>query len=279
MDLSALIFVALAVAWAAYLVPKAIKHHDEVQRTRSVERFSRTMRVLARREPVSSRDSRLVVTPGRAPSVPVIETKGPAPTVVVVAARRAAANRAARRRRNVLSVILLGLVVVTALAAASVFSWWYVAVPGAVLVAWLVACRLMVRQERGLPLAKPSRPARTTPAAPGRVVAVEDAPTTDVPVVPAALPQDDEHAPVAAAPDVVVQDPSMWDMVPVTLPTYVSKPAAARRTVQTIDLDSTGVWTSGRTDEDAAIARAADESAREEQGRGDNGEQRRAVGS
>ena len=47
--------------------------------------------------------------------------------------------------------------------------------------------------------------------------------------------------------------------MPVTLPTYVTKPAAARRTVRTIDLDSTGVWTSGRTDADSQIAREADE--------------------
>ena len=30
MDLSGLIFVALAVAWAAYLIPKALRHHDDV---------------------------------------------------------------------------------------------------------------------------------------------------------------------------------------------------------------------------------------------------------
>ena len=38
MDPSALIFVALAVAWAVYLLPKALKHHDSVQRGRSVRR-------------------------------------------------------------------------------------------------------------------------------------------------------------------------------------------------------------------------------------------------
>ena len=87
MDPSALIFVALAVAWAVYLVPKALRHHDEVQRSRSVDRFSKTMRVLARREPVSRRDARLVVSPGRArPRCPVVETKGPAPKVATVAA-------------------------------------------------------------------------------------------------------------------------------------------------------------------------------------------------
>ena len=66
MDLSGLIFVALAVAWAAYLIPKALRHHDDVVRGRSVDRFSQSMRVLARREPVSARMARLVVTPARA---------------------------------------------------------------------------------------------------------------------------------------------------------------------------------------------------------------------
>ena len=61
-----MIFVALAIAWAVYLIPKALRHHDEVASSRSVDRFSDTMRVLARREPVNRRDARLVVTPGRA---------------------------------------------------------------------------------------------------------------------------------------------------------------------------------------------------------------------
>src|SRR6478609_8787951 len=58
--MSALIFVALAVAWAVYLVPKALKHHDEVARSRTVDRFSQTMRVLARREFVDTKTARLV---------------------------------------------------------------------------------------------------------------------------------------------------------------------------------------------------------------------------
>ena len=70
MDLSGLIFVALALAWAAYLIPKALKHHEDVVRSRSVDRFSDRMRVLARREPVDRRNARLVVTPGR-PAVQV----------------------------------------------------------------------------------------------------------------------------------------------------------------------------------------------------------------
>ena len=65
MDQSGLIFVALAIAWAAYLIPQALRHHDDAVRGRSIDRFSHSMRVLARREPVNARRARLVVTPVR----------------------------------------------------------------------------------------------------------------------------------------------------------------------------------------------------------------------
>ena len=66
-----------------------------------------------------------------------------------------------------------------------------------------------------------------------------------------------------------------------TLPTYVSKPTA-RRTVRTIDLDATGVWSSGRSESDSAIAREADAAEREAsegRTRREGGDGRRVVGS
>lgn len=289
MDLSPLIFVALAVAWAVYLVPQALKHHDEVVRSRSVDRFSHTMRVLARREPVSRTSSRLVVTPGRTPSAPVVTTKAssaaaesaPAPKPLPPAVRREAARRAARRRRRVLIALTLGLVAVVVLAAASVLAWPYVAIPGTLMVAWLVACRLMVRRERGVsgplsriptvPVAAQAQAAEVAEEADDLSDGLSDD-TAEVAVVEAPL------AEPAAGPDPHVPDPAapgLWNPVPVTLPTYVSKPAAERRSVRTIDLDATGVWTSGRTDADAALVREAEERARHE------GEEtpERAVGS
>ncbi|MQW76132.1 hypothetical protein GHK92_09620 [Nocardioides sp. dk4132] len=299
MNPSALIFLALAVAWAVYLVPKALKHHDEAVRSRSVERFSDTMRVLARREPVD-RGSRTVLTPGRAPSAPVVQTKpsgpsvpsvpsapsapsagvpAPGPVVLTPAQRRArreAANRAAARRRRVLVAILGANAVVIGLASFSVLSWWWVAAPVAVLVAWLVACRLMVRQERGLS-ARVARPAAPAPAADESPVEAEQAPAT-----PAAEESDapgestEEFSVVTVAPDT---ESGLWDPVPVTLPTYVSKPAAARRSVRTIDLDDTGVWTSGRTDADSQIAREAADAERAERAARTEGDDQRAFGS
>jgi hypothetical protein len=236
-DLSGLIFVALAVAWAAYLIPKALRHHDDVVRGRSIDRFSQSMRVLARREPVSARMARLVVTPERAGTATVTtkpSARTPSPDEQY-AVRRAATRRATKRRRRVLLLLLLALVGVGAACADGRLGRPYVAIPAALLVAWLVACRLMVRKERAW------RPVDLTGSA-DTVDAVVEAPATE------------EAEPEARAAE---RDPAMWDPVPVTLPTYVSKPPA-RRTVRTIDLDSTGVWTSGRTEADSALAREAE---------------------
>ena len=78
--------MVLAVAWAVYLIPKALKHHDEVARTRSIDRFSTAMRVLARREPVNRRDTRLVVTPARPQSRMLLPTTQTAAAVAAVVA-------------------------------------------------------------------------------------------------------------------------------------------------------------------------------------------------
>ncbi|QIK74391.1 hypothetical protein [Nocardioides piscis] len=280
MDPSALIFVALAVAWAVYLIPKALEHHDEAVRSRSVDRFSHTMRVLARREPVNRRDARLVVTPARHPSAPTVATK-PSRTraTPTYAERRAAVRKATKRRRRVLAAILLVNTAVIGVAAAQVIAWPYTAIPAGLLVAWLVACRVMVKGERAA-----ARPARVQshltaafPDANSLEIIFELPETADSPLVAdvEAVAVEPAAEPMRAEGAEPMRAEGAWDMVPTTLPTYVSKPAAARRTVQTIDLDSTGVWSSGRNDDDSAMARDADESARAER----DVERRRASGS
>lgn len=230
MDLSALIFVALAVAWAVYLIPKALKHHDEAQRERSVDGFSESMRVLARHEPVDARSAKLVV-PGEA------EKETPAPVARPVS--RAAAARAAKRRLRVVLLILTANVAVAVTAYLGYVAWAYQAIPAGLLVAWLVACRLMVKKERA---AAPA-PRQTVPAASPEAA---DGPDTEE---------------IAAVPAEAEREPGSWDPVPVTLPTYVDK-AEAARSVRTIDLDSTGVWSSGRSESDSKLAREAEEAER-----------------
>ena len=260
MDPSALIFVALAVAWAVYLVPKALEHHDESLRSRTVSTFSHTMRVLARREPVSERATRLV--PGARPDAgPATAGSASDATGTQRPARsaEAASRSAAKRRRNVLAVLVLANVAVAAGAGLGKIGWMWMAVPVVLLVGWLVACRLMVRRERVTRRMAPTRP----DVAPtylvddetGEIVAVIDERVT-VDVAQSAVHVAETGQSSAAAT-------GSWDPVAVPLPTYVSKPPAVRRTVRTIDLDSTGVWSSGRSESDSALAREADAARRD----------------
>lgn len=272
MDLSGIIFVALAVAWAVYLIPKALKHHDEVVRSRSVDRFSQTMRVLARREPVSRRDARLVVSPSRADSAPVVTTKASSsrPSAVALKAHRGASRVAARRRRRVLGTLLFFNVAVAGVAAYGLISWWWQAAPGALVAAWLVACRLMVKEER-----------RTARVPQGTDVSNWERGVPDSLDVDRNQQGFDEVAATAETSVIgePITDPSLWDPLPVTLPTYVTKEPASR-SVRTIDLDDSGVWTSGHTDEASRLAREADEAERTARAAAsDEGDGSAAVGS
>ena len=291
-DLSALIFVALAVAWASYLIPKALQVHDDGRRGRTVDSFSDGMRVLASREPVSARDARLVVgASGRRPAEESVSARpapaeGSVPAPGRVAARDRGGRttrRAARRRRRVLGILLLALIAVAAGAAYGLLEWFYLAIPGGLLAGWLVACRLMARRERRTTrtrrgaeprLAASQETARAGTVAEGSTAGapVEPEPVSE-PVVPdeIAVARNDQGFEEVAAVAITSSIPvaagvaasGLWDPVPVTLPTYVTKAPAARRTVRTIDLDASGVWTSGRTEVASALARQAEAEAAE----------------
>lgn len=280
MDLSALIFVALAVAWAVYLIPKALRQHEDGAASRSIDGFSDRMRVLARREAVDAKSARLVV-PGRpATTIEAEPTEAAEALVTRVAepvtalqrsARRAAAARATKRRLRVVSVILVGLVAVSVVAALGHIAALYTSIPAGVLVTWLVACRVMVKHERAAYV-----PAtRRTTVAPEADVDDDDPLTEEIAVVEAEVVSTAD--PVAESP--TAPAPGGWDPVPVTLPTYVGKEPAARRSVRTIDLDSTGVWSSGPSASDSAIARGAEQAERAAKSAAAEAERRRASGS
>jgi hypothetical protein len=285
-DLSGVIFVVLALAWAVYLIPKALKHHDEVARTRSVDRFSRSMRVLARREPVSHRDARLVVAPARAadnprvlvPGAPTDADDAPLRRTPPPAARRAAARAAARRRRRILSFLLLATVVVAGLAAFAVVPWWSVAIPAGLTVLFLLLCRTQVRRARDASweadlsaAIEEEEPVEVRRPAVRNAQGFEEvAPEEETMAIPVAVLD------AVAVP--TVDGGSLWDPLPVTLPTYVTKPKA-RRTVRTIDLSEPGTWSSGRSDEDSQLVAQAQAEQDAPAAEVDAEEQQRAVGS
>ncbi len=270
MDLSAIIFVVLALAWAVYLIPKALQHHDEMIGERLVEGHSDKVRVLSRR---SSTTGVAEVVEVETEHVDTVERfsdlerdlapKPRKPVVghpaVRVAVTRAAARKAAQRRRRVLVVLVLPLLVVWALTWLAYLPIWAPAVPGALVVAWLVLARLSVRSldaTRGSASA-PAVEDETMPRVEAAVpVSRESQDLLDL------LDEDTTGAPRQEVEAALADDGSLWDPLPLTLPTYVNK-ARARRTVRTIEL--TGINSSGHDRADTALAREAKESATEAQ--------------
>lgn len=247
MDLSGIIFVALAIAWAVYLIPKALQHHDEIARSRGVDKFSARMRVFGGAPSVEAADAVDAV-----PDEPAVPAEPVQRVVVARSVTRESARRAAARRRTVLYV-LTALTVLTA-----VLGWrgyaptWTVAVPLVLVVAFLAIARRTVRREQVRRVVVASGEDLATPAPVAKaetgeaVEAVEREDTVGLRraelAEPDALPLEDEG--------------SLWDPLPVTLPTYVSKPRA-RRTVRTIELTQTA-QSSGHDPVDSALVRQAE---------------------
>jgi hypothetical protein len=272
--MSGLLFVALAVVWAVVLIPKALRHHDELAKTRSVDKVSDAMRVLARREPLQRGEARLVVDP--VPQVPAPQIPAPRPPMDIESRPRPsakAAKTAARRRRRILAVLLLADVGIGAAAALGRLPVWAPAIPVAMTLAFLVVARVTVRRERarGATTIRASRPVVT----PADVVAEEPAPT----VVPQRNEQglavvsgleDTSSVPVGLVASEAV-DEDLWDPLPMTLPTYVDK-ARATRSVRTIDLTAADVSSSGHDATASALVAEAATAGGDEKAR-------RAVGS
>ena len=268
MDLSGLIFIALAIAWACYLIPMALRHTDDLARTRTVEHFSPRLRVFGGRSAAAA-DS--TPTPAAFPTAHA-RASAPAPTSRVTMSGGAAARRAAARRRRVLYV-LTGLLVLTAGAAGLGYApWLSLAAPVALIVAFLVIARITVKRERAARTIEVIRPAsmvepratrassaaepvetRTAPAARvSKAAPVAPADSSDVEDT-AGLDRSAVEAVEALHEDALPDDGSLWDPVPVTLPTYVTKPQA-RRTVRTIELTQS----SGHDAADSKLARDAE---------------------
>jgi hypothetical protein len=283
---SGLIIAFVVAVWAAYFVPLALRRYDEASKNASVESSGALSRVISRPAAAAAKVLR---------EDPVAEPVAAAPPVRTL--DRPAARLAAKRRRRTLMTLLTSLALAGALAGVGVIASYWVSLPVALVAAWLVACRIQVRGELGLSRVKqPSAPKQ--PRAPRQFrapkirkavskiveeVVVDEEETVvvsghyedinpgrkhqmeDVPLEANAL----EQQLVIAVPSVSTTGEALWDPLPVTLPTYVTKPRAGR-TVRTIDFGQAGAWTSGHIEgEDVELPH------RKDAGEDD---QRRAVG-
>ena len=255
---SGLIIAFVVAVWAAYFVPLVLRRYDEASRNASLD--------------ASGPLSRLISQPKSSQIVDDVAVDEPVAPVEVRPVASPAARLAAQRRRRTLITLLAVTAAVGAAAGLKVIPVWSVAVPVALVVLWLAVCRTQVRSERGL-VSAPS-------AAPSSAHDVEDTITVsghfvdldphrkhtmeDVALEADAL--DDQL--VIAVPAMSTTGQALWDPLPVTVPTYVTKPRAGR-TVRTIDFTQAGTWTSGHVEgEDVDMPQRDD----------DAGEHRRAVG-
>lgn len=274
---SGLLYGLIIAVWVVVLLPMWLRRHDEVvEERRSVDRFSSAMRTLSGRN--RGGEHREVLMPAREAEPLVVDGR----PLTVAAAR----SRLAGRRRRTLAVIL-GLLLVTAgVALLGQIPLWAIAIPGLLVLAFLVHLRRQVAQQRALDQRRrrqatvvARRRERSGGAEVSRGLGVET-------VLPVARPlaagtigpalgeafATSDGAPAVAPAAAVAQaagfydalaDDGSWEPVPVPLPTYVLAPKAPRY-VRVIDLTLPGSWTSGHLDEDelAEIEAARVEDAR-----------------
>ncbi len=211
-----LIFTAIAVAWLAYLVPHFVRRRDDdpVEQSDPADRFSDSVRVVEHgTAPLLDQDLGEI---GR------YEVSTPLTRRAAINDLRRLEQAAALRRRRVLLGLMAVLSAVIGVWAVELVPWWAVAVSGGLVVTFFVVSRISVwrmrrsldrryadiRQGCGEDTVFLSRAEATATSDPGDLIT--------------------DRSTLSRAGD-------LWDPVPITMPTYVSKPLAPR-TVRTIDL-------------------------------------------
>ncbi|SEQ92750.1 divisome protein SepX/GlpR [Microlunatus flavus] len=231
MGTTGLIFAAIAIAWLAYLVPHFVRRRDgepdvDAEADRA-DPFSDSVRIL-RHGTAPLLDQDLA-------ELREFEVSTPVTRRAAVADLRRLERVAASRRRRVLSALFAILCGVVSVCSVGWLPWWSVAVPGGLVLLFVVVSRISVRAMR-----------RDLDA---RYVAISRG--SDEKTV--MISRKDAEAKTAKVKKAKKKDakadadgkPGLWDPLPITVPTYVSKPLAPR-TVRTIDLSAPDVTSSGR---------------------------------
>ncbi len=223
-----MIFAAIAIAWLAYLVPHFVRRRDGEfvleDETASADRFAESMRIVRHgTAPLLDQDLE---------EIRVFEVSTPQTRRAAIKNLRRLETVAALRRRRVLLTLMAVLSLTIGVCAVDVVPWWATAIPGGLLVAFFVLSRVSVRM---MQTDLDARYREITHGSNEKTVLIsrKDLVKAD---------------PKPAAPVIQVDTDKpgvLWDPVPITVPTYVSKPLAPR-TVRTIDLSGPGVTSSGR---------------------------------
>jgi hypothetical protein len=223
------IFAAIAIAWLAYLVPHFVRRGSDANAadTDPADRFSENLHIVrSGSAPLLDQDLE---------PIEEYEVSTPLTRRAAIADLRRLDRVAAARRRRVLLALLAVISVLVGVCAVGWLPWWSVAIPGGMLVAFFAVSRVSVhlmRKRLDLRYEAIVSGGHEKTVFLGRRTADQTA--GEKPVAP---PADDAGTkPVAG---------TLWDPVPITMPTYVSKPLAPR-TVRTIDLSGPDVSSAAR---------------------------------
>jgi hypothetical protein len=221
------IFAAIAIAWLAYLVPHFVRgrdgDEDGLDESDPAQRFSDSMRIVRHgTAPLLDQDLEEIAS---------FDVSTPQTRRAALQDLRRLERLAAARRRRVLLGGLVALSAVVGLCGAHLLPWWSAVIPGGLLLIFVVVARISVRvMLKGLD-------ARYRDIRQGSNESTIFLSRKDFAISSAAAHSASGRANVAASSG------SLWDPIPITMPTYVSKPLAPR-TVRTIDLSGPGVSSS-----------------------------------
>jgi hypothetical protein len=251
------IFAAIAIAWLAYLVPHFVRRRDDdelLEESDPADRFSDSMRIVRHgTAPLLNQDLEEIAS---------FEVSTPQTRRAAVNDLRRLERLAASRRRRVLLVLMAALSAVIGLCAAHLTPWWSTAIPGGLLLIFIVVARISVRvMLRRLD-------GRYREIRHGNNESTIFLSRKDFAKSGIATPSASGTADVAAKPG------TLWDPIPITMPTYVSKPLAPR-TVRTIDLSGPGTPSSTR--HDSPVTADAPESTSDSPRADEGGEERRVA--
>jgi hypothetical protein len=219
------IFAAIAMAWLAYLVPHFVRRRDddeELDQSDPVDRFSDSMRIVRHgTAPLLDHDLEEIAP---------FEVSTPQTRRAAIKDLRRLEQLAASRRSRVLVSLLAMWSGVIGFCAVHLVPWWSTAVPGGLLLIFVLVARISVG------IMRRSHDARYREILHGSnestiFLSRKDFPKSGIEV------HGSSDKRVASKPG------PLWDPIPITMPTYVSKPLAPR-TVRTIDLSGPGVGSS-----------------------------------
>jgi hypothetical protein len=215
------IFAAIAVAWVAYLVPHFVRRRDdeELDDSDPADRFSESMRIVRHgTAPLLDHDLEEIAP---------FEVSTPQTRRAAINDLRRLEGLASARRRRVLLGLMAALSGVIGPCGANLIPWWTIAIPGGLLLIFVVVARISVRLMRTR-LDMRYREIQHGDDESTIFLSRKDFPTSAADAHRASVKTD-----LASTPG------ALWEPVPITMPTYVSKPLAPR-TVRTIDLSGPG---------------------------------------